>query len=105
MAEIKADLIELVKKFIERLSQDNIRINKAILYGSYAKGSNDEWSDIDLAVVSEDFIGNRILDRERMIKSIVDINTNISPLPFRPEDFDESDLFVKEIIRTGVRIV
>lgn len=105
MAEITADLIKLVKKFIERLAQDNIRINKAILYGSFAKGSNDEWSDIDLAVVSEDFIGNRILDRERMIKSIVDVNTNISPLPFRPEDFDESDLFVKEIIRTGVRIV
>jgi hypothetical protein len=33
------------------------------------------------------------------------IDTSISPLPYRPEDFDESDFFVKEIIKTGIRIV
>jgi uncharacterized protein len=105
VAQISFDIIELIKKFLERLKEDNIKVQKAILYGSYAKGNYNEWSDIDLALVSEDFIGNRIIDKERMIKSIVDINTSISPLPFRPEDFDESDLFVKEIIKTGVRIV
>ena len=105
MAQISSEIINLLKKFLKRLEKDNIRVRKAILYGSYAKGNYNEWSDIDLALVSDDFIGNRILDKERMIKSIVDINTSISPLPYRPEDFDESDLFVKEIIKTGIRIV
>ncbi len=104
MAQVSSEIISLVKIFLERLQKDNIRVSKAILYGSYAKGTNDEWSDIDLAIVSDDFSGNRVLDKERMIKSIVDINTSISPLPYRPEDFDESDLFVKEIIESGIVI-
>jgi len=105
MAQISSEIRDLIKKFLLRLEQENIRIQKAILYGSYANGTYNEWSDIDLAIVSDDFLGNRVLDKERMIKSIVDINTSISPLPYRPEDFDESDLFVKEIIKTGIRIV
>jgi uncharacterized protein len=28
------------------------------LFGSYVKGSADEWSDIDLALVTDDFIGD-----------------------------------------------
>lgn len=104
MAQVSSEIISIVKIFLERLQKDNIRVSKAILYGSYAKGTNDEWSDIDLAIVSDDFSGNRVLDKERMIKSIVDINTSISPLPYRPEDFDESDLFVKEIIESGIVI-
>jgi len=105
MAQISSEIRDLIKKFLVRLEQENIRIQKAILYGSYANGTYNEWSDIDLAIVSDDFLGNRVLDKERMIKSIVDIDTSISPLPYRPEDFDESDLFVKEIIKTGIRIV
>ncbi len=104
MAQVSSEIISIVKIFLERLQKDNIRVSKAILYGSYARGTNDEWSDIDLAIVSDDFSGNRVLDKERMIKSIVDINTSISPLPYRPEDFDESDLFVKEIIESGIVI-
>ena len=105
MAKISSNIINILKKFLERLEHENIKVQKAIIFGSYAKGTFNEWSDIDLAIVSDDFVGNRVLDKERMIKSIVDIDTSISPLPYRPEDFDESDLFVKEIIETGVQIV
>ncbi len=105
MAKISSNIINVLKKFLERLEHENIKVQKAIIFGSYAKGTFNEWSDIDLAIVSDDFVGNRVLDKERMIKSIVDIDTSISPLPYRPEDFDESDLFVKEIIETGVQIV
>jgi uncharacterized protein len=105
LVKISPEIINLVKKFLERLKEDNIKVQKAILYGSYAKGLFDEWSDIDLALVSDDFVGNRVIDKERMIKSIVDVSTSISPLPYRPEDFNESDLFVKEIIKTGIKIV
>jgi len=40
-----------------------------------------------------------------MISSIAKVDYSISPLPYRPEDFDESDLFVKEIIKTGIQII
>lgn len=32
-----------------------IRIKKAILYGSYARGKAKEFSDVDLLVISDDF--------------------------------------------------
>ncbi len=37
--------------------------NKVILYGSYSNGSHDIDSDIDVAVISPDFTGDRIEDQ------------------------------------------
>lgn len=105
MVEVNTDVIGKVKKFINELNNFKIKVNKAYLYGSYAKGTYNEWSDIDVAVVSNDFIGVRLFDKEKMIKAISKVDYSISPLPFRPEDFNENDLFVKEILKTGIRII
>ena len=58
-----------------------------------------------MAIVSNDFAGNRFEDRSKMRKITLQVNSDISPIPFRPEDFNESDYFVKEILETGIRIV
>ncbi len=55
MAEIPVDILEKVRKFIEVLEKNNYRIIRAYLYGSWASGNSNEWSDIDLALVSDDF--------------------------------------------------
>ena len=105
MAEVSKEIIEKVKKFIDLLENYNIRINQAILFGSYAKGNQDKWSDIDLAIVSDDFIGDRYNDINKLKEFIFSIDTDISPLPFRIDEFTIDNLFVKEIIQTGYRIV
>jgi len=33
------------------------------------------------------------------------IDNRIEPLPFRPEDFDNGEMFAEEIKRTGMRIL
>ncbi|MBM4175087.1 MAG: nucleotidyltransferase domain-containing protein [Ignavibacteria bacterium] len=104
MAEVPANIINVVKKFINELELNNFRIQKAVLFGSYANSSYNEWSDIDLALVSEDFEGNRFNDRQKIRKIKAKIDFSISPFPFRPEDFDLSDFFVQEIVRTGIEI-
>jgi predicted nucleotidyltransferase len=105
MDKVPIEIIEKIKNYIAELRKNNYPIKIAILYGSYAKGTFTEWSDIDVALVSEAFEGNRFWDKERIGKIKMKIDASISPLPYRPEDFDESDLFVKEIIKTGIRIV
>lgn len=105
MVEVAIEVKGKILDFVDELKQHKIDIQKVFLYGSYAKGTQNEWSDIDVALVSEDFTGIRLVDKERMIKAISAVDFGISPLPYRPEDFDESDLFVKEIIKTGIRIV
>jgi predicted nucleotidyltransferase len=82
-----------------------IHVQKAILFGSYASGKYDEWSDIDLAIVSKDFVGNRFEDRNKIRKITLQVNSDISPMPYRPEDFIDSNYFVKEILETGIRII
>ena len=94
-----------IKSYIEHLESIGIHVQQAILFGSYASGKYDEWSDIDVAIVSNDFAGNRFEDRSKIRKITLQVNSDISPMPFRPEDFNDSDYFVKEILETGIRIV
>jgi len=103
----KADrkIEKIVKSYIEQLENIGIHVQQAILFGSYANGKYDEWSDIDLAIVSKDFIGNRFEDRNKIRKITLQVNSDISPMPYRPEDFNDSDYFVKEILETGIRII
>ena len=94
-----------IKSYIEQLESIGVHVQQVILFGSYANGKYDEWSDIDLAIVSDDFAGNRFNDRNKIRKLTLKLNSDISPLPFRPEDFNDSDYFVKEILETGIRIM
>lgn len=103
----KADkrIEQTIKSYIEQLESIGVHVQQAILFGSYATGKYDEWSDIDLAIVSDDFAGNRFNDRNKIRKVTLQVNSDISPIPFRPEDFNDSNYFVKEILETGIRIM
>ncbi|MBM3128462.1 MAG: nucleotidyltransferase domain-containing protein [Chloroflexi bacterium] len=50
LSEIK----QLIRQFIPRL-QPEVRVEKVVLFGSYLNGEPDEWSDVDIAVISNDF--------------------------------------------------
>jgi predicted nucleotidyltransferase len=80
-------------------------VKKAILFGSYAKGNCHDWSDIDLALVSDAFEGERFRDRNKIRRIKLDISCDLEPLPYRPQDFTTDDPFVQKIIETGMRVV
>lgn len=105
MDKIPAKIARLLKKYIEKLEENRIPIRQAVLFGSHAAGGSHEWSDIDIALVSEVFEGVRIKDRSKIRKITLDISTDLSPLPFRPEDFTPEDPFAREIIEHGISIV
>ena len=105
MVKIPDKIIEIIKDFVKQAEFHNVTIQKAVLFGSYAKGTNHEWSDIDLAVVSEDFEGIRINDSQLLFEPIIQTSVDIEPHTYRPEDFNEEDPFVKEILKHGVRII
>lgn len=52
MAEVPDKVLKIVLKYIDLLREKNIPVESAFLFGSYAKGSHNEWSDIDLAIIS-----------------------------------------------------
>lgn len=105
MASKNDKVIKEIRSLIKSLEKGHIIINAAYLFGSYAKGTAHEWSDIDVAVVSDDFCGVSFYDFKRLIPLIRDYNSFIEIHPFKSEDFDPNeDLFVKEIVETGVKI-
>ncbi len=51
----KKTALEIVKKYIDFLKDNKFNIQKAYIFGSYAKGNFNEDSDIDLAIVMNNF--------------------------------------------------
>jgi len=99
----KADqIITLLKRYIAELEKNKIPIKKAIIFGSYARGKAKTESDIDVALVSEVFSGDRFEDRRKIIPLRREIDNRIEPIPFRPEDFENGGILVEEIRKTGV---
>ena len=96
-------IINDVKDFISQL-RDEIDIKYVYLFGSYAKEKNIDSSDIDIAIVSDNFEGFIFADNEKILKRTKNVNRMIEPHPFRVKDFTQENPFVKEIISTGIQI-
>ncbi|MCH8019227.1 nucleotidyltransferase domain-containing protein [candidate division KSB1 bacterium] len=105
MAEVTDSTMTILKKYIKELEKNHLQIRSAILFGSYAKGNYNEWSDRDIDLVSDDFQGIRFYDRQRIARITIDVDSRISPFPYKTKDFTKDDMFVEEILKTGVRIV
>ncbi|MDR0823058.1 MAG: nucleotidyltransferase domain-containing protein [Endomicrobium sp.] len=95
---------ETALKYGESL-RNNISIEGMYLFGSYAKNEQKEDSDIDIAVISEDFKGDNIDDIAFLMKFRRNISRRIEPHPFLMRDFNENNPLANEIINTGVRII
>jgi predicted nucleotidyltransferase len=104
MVKIPDQIVEIIKQFIDEARKDNINITDAILFGSYAKGTYNEYSDIDLAVVSDDFEGNCFYDNRKIRRSKLKASYDLETHTYRPEEFNEDNPFVKEILEYGIRI-
>jgi predicted nucleotidyltransferase len=86
------------------LEEQGIHVDAAILFGSFAKGTAREESDIDVALISEAFSGDRFDDRRRIVPLRRAIDSRLEPMPFRPEGFAGGGNLVDEIKRDGIRI-
>jgi len=102
-SKINVGILEAVQKYIEKVSE-YYNIDYVILFGSYAKGTNHEDSDIDIAVVSNDFT-DTFDDGVKLAKLTMDIDLRIEPHAIKTEDFHIVDTpLVYEIINTGVEL-
>ena len=94
-----------VKEYVDILKADNLPIKKVILYGSYAKGRQHKWSDIDVCIISPKFKDPFEALQYLSLKTIFNMKYTIEPVGFSPRDFqDKYDSFIHEIKTTGVEI-
>lgn len=96
-------IIESIKKYIEKISE-YYKIEAIILFGSYAKGTEKEDSDIDIAIISKDF-KDIIDDGAKLIGLTWKIDTRIEPHPITMEDYENvTTPFVREVLGTGIKV-
>ena len=100
---INKDIVDSINKFIEEIKKQ-YNVTAIILFGSYAKGTENEDSDIDIAIISSDF-SDIIEDGAKLIGLTWKIDTRIEPHPITTEDFEKiSNPFIKEVIDTGIKV-
>ncbi|MBI5874934.1 MAG: nucleotidyltransferase domain-containing protein [Deltaproteobacteria bacterium] len=104
MVAVSNEIMESARRFLDMLTASGLHIERAILFGSYAKGIAGRWSDIDVALVSKDFVGIGFYDRKKVNPFLIKIDSRIEPHPFRPEDFTEANPFVEEILKQGIEV-
>ena len=78
----KNTVITAINFFEKCLTDKGINISKIILFGSYANGTPDHESDIDLVIISNDFDGKNIFERATLTKEaeILTIKKYLIPL-------------------------
>jgi predicted nucleotidyltransferase len=101
MASTAISIIDLVKIYIQRLTDNNIPVQKALLFGSHVNGVPRDDSDIDLAIISTAFKGDRFSDRRMIVPFRRGLDSRIEPMPFTPDDFAEGGVLIDEIKKTG----
>jgi len=104
MAGINPSVKDKVNFFIEKLNENGIKIEKAYIFGSYSKGIENKWSDIDVAIISSNLTDDRFNERLRLMKIASNIDNRIEPVPYNLNTFVEEDPLVWEILKTGTLI-
>ncbi len=106
MGERKIELIEGLKSFKQKISK-RYKINKLILFGSWAWGRVNKDSDVDLILVSEDFRGISSLKRPCGFYLDWDLGYPVDFLCYTPEEFEkkrEQISIVQEAVKEGIEI-
>lgn len=92
-----------VLKYVKVLKRDEVPLKQVIVFGSYAKGEQNLWSDIDVCLISPQF-QDKTESFVYLMKKANEIQSRIEPHPFHPNDFVNEDPLVWEIKKNGVEI-
>jgi predicted nucleotidyltransferase len=98
----KREAVNIAQKYILNVNR-KFHIEKAYLFGSFAKGTQHRDSDIDLAIVFqnvEDIIEMQIL----LLQLRSEDDLLIEPHPFVHSDFNFSNPMVAEILKDGIEL-
>jgi uncharacterized protein len=98
----KTAIIDITNRFLQGIEARGIKPIKLILYGSYAAGTHREGSDIDIAIISDDFIGKSYWERIDILSEVIyEIFAPIEAVALTQDEWEQGDSFVADFIREG----
>lgn len=102
--KIPKSVIKEITDYINLLQKDNLPIERVVLFGSYAKGTQHTWSDIDLCIISPKFRNSWKATQYLWSKRTNDTGLTIEPVGFSPLDYKNESSLIAEIKRTGIQV-
>ena len=106
MAVDVKEMNRMARLFAEDVNQV-MSIDKAVLFGSHAKGYATESSDVDICFFLKDYRGK---ERVEIITELLGMGGKYPDIAFEPLVFESSELqndnpFVREILATGIELL
>jgi len=99
---------DTVKEEATRYSNEvrsQMPVERVFLFGSYAKGTADELSDVDICFFFRDYEGKERVDMGiKLLKIACGYKAYFEPHVFETTDIERKNPFVNEIMSTGVEI-
>jgi len=107
MVAPRSEIADVIARYCAQLSEMGIRVERALLFGSYARGADREGSDIDVLIVSSDFSALNTRERlEYLGTAAARLWQPIEALACTPDELAHAEpaTLLEEIVRTGVRV-
>ena len=99
--------IKHLQNIATEIKQSGIHLKRVILFGSYSRNKQHQWSDIDVAFVADEFKSIGPVDVQLFSRILIKYpELAIQPRTYNTKDFTpEKDPFIEEILRTGIELV
>lgn len=94
--------IDIVKNYACEIADQGVNLRIAVLFGSFASGTQNEWSDIDVVLVADEFTG---LPNDYDLFPYVGIKkpyARIEAQTYPTDYFQTGDPFINEIKNKGI---
>ena len=103
---VDPEIRNIILRYVNVLKTRGIRVEKAVLYGSYASGNFRLGSDLDLAIISPDFGKDRFEEGKKLLQIAWRVDPRIEPVPISSDSY-ENDIWIPliyEIRQKGVEV-
>ena len=87
---VDESVVTAVRRYIRALMDHDLVVRFGVVFGSYARGKADEWSDIDLLVVSPRFdVQRNRQDLDLLWRLAARTDSRLEPVPCGEQQWDE----------------
>ena len=103
---VEEAIITTIKHYMASLPTFGIHACRAVLFGSYALGKADEYSDIDLIVIAPEFDSSREISLVKRLWRATVSDNRIEPIPCGEKEWetDQSRPILEIARREGIII-
>ncbi len=78
---VEQSVTDSIKRYLKELVSFGIHPSQAVLFGSFAAGRANEFSDIDLVVIAPEFDGQRSVQAVKALWRATVTDSRIEPIP------------------------